>query len=65
MRNEVGLKKSLLELSDELALDLLENRSAGSTFSKSSTLRKSATLRFPGDDSVMAADPLALVHWPV
>lgn len=62
MRNEVGLKKSLLELSAELALDLLENRSAGSTFSKSSTFRKSATLRFPGDDSAMAADPLALVH---
>lgn len=62
MRNEVGLKKSLLELSEELALDLLENRSAGSTFSKSSTFRKSATLRFPGDDSAMAADSLALVH---
>lgn len=63
MMNEGGLKKSLVELSDELAFDLLENRSAGSTFSKSSMLRKSATLRFPGDDS--AADSLALVHCPV
>lgn len=64
MRNEVGLKKSLLELSDELAFDLLENSSAGSTFSKSSTLRKSATLRFPGDDSAMAIDSLVLIPWP-
>lgn len=55
MMNEGGLKNSLLEPSDELALDLLENRSAGSTFSKSSTLRQSATLRFPGEDSAMEA----------
>lgn len=48
MINEGVLKKSLLEPS---ALDRLENKSAGSTFSKSSTLRKSATLRFPGDES--------------
>lgn len=54
--NEGGLKKSLPAPS---ALDLLENRSAGSTFSKSSTLRNSATLRFPGDDR--AAKSLALV----
>lgn len=64
MRNAVGLKKSLLELPDEFAFGLLDNRSAGSTFSKSSTLRKSATLRFPGDDNAMAVDSLAMIRRP-
>lgn len=65
MMNVGGLKNSLLEPLEELALDRLENRSAGSTFSKSSTLRKSAALRFPGDDNGMAGNLLALVHYPV
>lgn len=61
----VGGLKSLLAPSEVLPFDRLEKRSAGSTFSKSSTLRKSAALRFPGDDNGMAVDSLALFHYPV
>lgn len=59
MMNDGGLKKSLFKPS---AFDLLENRSAGSTFSKSSTLRKSATLRFPGVERAVKSLALVDLH---